>query len=323
MKELKFRTELEPAQFDRQIDYRSGVVSVGSCFAQNMADKLIKAGFRVEANPFGVLFNPISVADCIERVAAAMPFVEEDFVSDGRRWFCYSLHGSFAGSNKAECVERANRAVERANRALVEADLVILTLGTAMVYQLEDLCATRVVANCHKQPAHLFTRRRLSVEEVVNALSSVVGGVLADKRVILTVSPVRHIGDGLAENSLSKAILRVACAELCERFGNCHYFPAYEILMDDLRDYRFYADDLCHPSAQAVEYLWRKFSRVAITEEARRGVEAAERYGRMVGHRISDVGSDAARDFVDRCSQERSRLMSEWPEMVLPEVEVE
>ncbi len=315
MKELKFRTELEPASLSRQIDYGSQVVSIGSCFAQNMAEKLIGAGFRVEANPFGVLFNPISVVQSIRRIAMATPFREADFVCYGERWFSYQLHGSFAGASLRECVERANDAVGRASCALAEADMVIITLGTAMVYELDGV----VVANCHKQPANLFLRRRLGVDEVVDALSEVVGGVLADKMVLLTVSPVRHIGDGLAENSLSKATLRVACDEVCKRFAHCHYFPAYELLIDDLRDYRFYADDMAHPSVQAVEYVWRKFARAAIQETVLPGVDAAERYCRMVQHRIVDASSAASRDFVERCRAERERIMSEWPGMVLPE----
>ena len=312
---MKLRTELEIAPYEWQIDHSTKIFSVGSCFADNVAARLAGGGFRVEANPFGVMFNPASVADTIERIASGNQFTESDFCSDGGRHFCYSLHGSFSSSSLPDSLARANRALGDGHNSLLVADLVIITLGTAWIYEREG----RVVANCHKQPAAQFTRRKMSVEEIVERFCALIDGVLKGKRILFTVSPIRHLKDGLTENSLSKAILRVAIDELCRRYPDrCHYFPAYELLVDDLRDYRFYAEDMLHPSKQAVDYVWRKFAAATMDGHTLEGVEAAERYGRMVAHRIVDPTSPATAHFLENRYREREKLLLRWPGISLP-----
>lgn len=312
---MKFRTELDIAPYDWQIDHTTRIFSIGSCFADNVAARLSGGGFRVEANPFGVMFNPASVAATIERLASGKPFCDSDFCTDGARYFCYSLHGAFSSTSLAESLTKANRALVVGAEALASADLVIITLGTAWIYEREG----RVVANCHKQPAAQFTRRKLSVAEVVEQIAPLMSGVLRGKRILFTVSPVRHLKDGFAENSLSKATLRVAIDELCRRYpDSCHYFPAYELLNDDLRDYRYYADDMVHPSSVAVEYVWRKFAAATMDAETLEGVAAAERYGRMVAHRITDPTSPETLRFLEHRYQEREKLLLRWPGMSLP-----
>lgn len=174
---------------------------------------------------------------------------------------------------------------------------MLLTFGTAWVYERNG----RPVANCHRQPASEFIRRRLTVEEIVAAFDLLFDGSLANKRILLTVSPVRHIGDGLAENALSKAILRVAAAEMEARHANVHYFPAYEIVTDDLRDYRFYADDLAHPAPQAVEYIWEKFTAAALDDEARHLLPEVEALVTAAHHRSRNPHSEAHREFCRKC----------------------
>ncbi len=312
---MKLRTELDVAPYEWQIDHSTKIFSVGSCFADNVATRLSGGGFRVEANPFGVMFNPASVADTIERIASGKPFTEGDFCSDGGRYFCYSLHGSFSSSSLSESLGKANRALGEGHASLVAADLVIITLGTAWIYEREG----RVVANCHKQPAAQFTRSRMSVEGIFSRFRSLMDGVLAGKRILFTVSPIRHLKDGLTENSLSKATLRVAIELLRERYPDrCHYFPAYELLVDDLRDYRFYAEDMLHPSPQAIDYVWRKFAASTMDSHTLDGVEAAERYGRMVAHRIVDPHSPATAQFLENRYREREKLLLRWPGISLP-----
>ena len=312
---MKLRTELEIAPYEWQIDHSTKIFSVGSCFADNVATRLAGGGFRVEANPFGVMFNPASVADTIERVAGGKHFSESDFCSDGSRYFCYSLHGSFSSSSLPDAISKANRALDEGHDSLLAADIVIITLGTAWIYEREG----RAVANCHKQPASQFTRRKMGVEEIAERISLLMDGVLRDKRIVFTVSPIRHLKDGLAENSLSKATLRVAIELLCERYPDrCHYFPAYELLVDDLRDYRFYTEDMLHPSSQAVDYVWRKFAAATMDDYTLEGVEAAERYGRMVAHRIVDPNSPATAQFLENRYREREKLLLRWPGISLP-----
>lgn len=312
---MKLRTELEVAPYGWQIDHTTKIFSIGSCFADNVAARLSGGGFRVEANPFGVMFNPASVTAAIERLVSGKPFAESDFTSDGVRHFCYSLHGSLSATTPSEAVVKANRALTDGREALMAADLVIITLGTAWIFEREG----RVVANCHKQPAALFTRRKLDVAEIVKQLSSLIGGALKGKRILFTLSPVRHLKDGFAENSLSKATLRVAIDEVCQRYPDCcYYFPAYELLNDDLRDYRFYAEDMLHPSSQAVEYVWRKFAEATMDGETLEGVAAAERYGRMAAHRIVDPDSPATAQFLENRYREREKLLLRWPGISLP-----
>ena len=262
---MKFRTEIEIAPLAEGVGYDAKIFALGSCFAENISERLKKAKFSVKTNPFGVLFNPFSIANVLERLDEARTFAVCDIEAGRECFFSYDAHSSLDGKSHTEAFANMNRAVALGSKALHEADWVILTFGTAWVYEREG----RVVANCHKQPAKEFCRRRLSVQEIVERYESLFEGVLRDKRVILTVSPVRHVGDGLQENSVSKATLRLAVEELVAKYENASYFPSYEIVVDDLRDYRYYGDDLAHPSKMAVDYIWEKFCDAVLAKSAR------------------------------------------------------
>lgn len=295
---MKFRTETEIKPFGRKIGYSNRLFAIGSCFADNMAAALRHAKFRITANPSGVLFNPCSIADALRMFASKTVVKAEDIAGSGGRFFDYRFHGSFAAATAGEVVRKANDAVAAGHEALEECDTVIITFGTAWVYILDS--TSKVVANCHKQPSALFTRRRLTVEEIVSEFSELAETILKGRQVIVTVSPVRHLGDGLDGNFLSKATLRVAAAELAGRYENILYFPAYEIMNDDLRDYRFYAEDMVHPSPQAVAYIREKFFEAALTEQAKLLLPRAERITAAAAHRPSDPRSDAFREFCRR-----------------------
>ena len=242
---MKFRTEIEPFTLGTDIDYRSRLLALGSCFAEHIAARLSRARFRIEANPTGILFNPASIVRTLDRLWHAEPVRREELHRSREGvWFHYDFHGSLSRTEADEALDAMNEAVRRGAEALHGADTLLLTFGTAWVYDHEG----RPVANCHRQPAAEFHRRRMTVEEIVAPFARLLEGELAAKRLIVSVSPVRHAGDGLVENSLSKATLRLAAAALEERFAErVRYFPAYEMLVDDLRDYRFYAEDLVHP----------------------------------------------------------------------------
>ncbi len=263
---MKFRTEIEVKPFTQKINHQSRIFSIGSCFAQYLADEFRSTKFPILSNPFGVMFNPASIHAALQRIAACKLFDSEDISFDNGWWFSYDLHSDFNAISSRHILQKSNAALLEGNMRLNDSEVVIITFGTAWVYTLND--NGKIVANCHKQPASKFTRRRLSVEEIVAMYDELMRGVLADKQVVFTVSPVRHLGDGADENFLSKAILKVAVAEIVERFDNAHYFPAYEILNDDLRDYRFYADDLIHPSTQAREYIRDKFFEALLSKES-------------------------------------------------------
>ena len=261
---MKFRTEIEVTPLAEGLEYGAKIFALGSCFAESISERLARAKFSVATNPFGVLFNPFSIANAIERLDNSRTFAVCDIKAGRESFFSFEAHSSLDGATQTEAFANLNRAVAQGAKSLAEADWVILTFGTAWVYEHEG----RVVANCHKQPSSEFERRRLSVAEIVERYDALFEGVLRDKKVILTVSPVRHIGDGLQENSVSKATLRLAVEELVAKHKNAFYFPSYEILVDDLRDYRYYADDLAHPSKMAVEYVWERFCEAMLSAKA-------------------------------------------------------
>ena len=290
---MKFRTEIEVAPLAEGIEHSAKIFALGSCFAESISERLAKAKFSVTTNPFGVLFNPFSIANAIERVDNARNFAVCDIRAGRDKFFSFDAHSSLDGTTQTEAFANLNRAVAQGSKALHESDWVILTFGTAWVYEYEG----KVVANCHKQPASQFQRRRLSVEEIVERYSRLFEGVLRDKRVILTVSPVRHIGDGLQENSVSKAILRLAVEELVAKYENAHYFPSYEILIDDLRDYRYYADDLMHPSKMAVDYVWERFCEAVLSPKTQQQLPQIEQIVAAAEHRPFNPESEEHRTF--------------------------
>ena len=290
---MKFRTEIELAPLTEGMEHGAKVFALGSCFAENISERLAKAKFSIASNPFGVLFNPASIAAAIDRLADTRSFAVCDITAGRESYFSFDAHSSLDGKTQTEAFGNLNRAVAQGAKAFAEADWVILTFGTAWVYEKEG----RVVANCHKQPASHFERRRLSVEEIVERYSQLFEGTLRDKKVILTVSPVRHVGDGLQENSVSKATLRLAVEELVTKYENVHYFPSYEILIDDLRDYRYYADDLVHPSKMAVDYVWERFCEAVLTPKAQAKLPQIAQIVAAAEHRPFNPESEAHKEF--------------------------
>lgn len=301
---MKFRTEIDIAPLGVKIGYGNRILALGSCFAEHMAGRLREAKFRTVANPSGILFNPLSIAAAIRSYANGAPVQHSELGFDGELWFHYGFHGSFSAPSPDEALAGMNAARKAGAEALREADRVLVTFGTAWAY---EHCG-QVVANCHRQPATEFVRRRLGVAEIVEAFSALLDEPLAGKEIILTVSPVRHLGDGLEGNAVSKATLRLAAEELAAGHAGVHYFPAYEILNDDLRDYRFYADDLAHPSAQAVQYIWEKFVPAVLSDEAQRLLHDIRHIVVAAAHRPRDPRSEAYREFCRRRLREIAAL---------------
>lgn len=303
---MKFRTEIEVKPFTQKIDHQSRIFSIGSCFAKYMADEFSEAKFQICSNPFGVMFNPASIHTALHRIAECRMFDSEDITFDNGWWFGYDLHSDFNAISSSQILQKSNAALVEGNMLLNDSDLVIITFGTAWIYTLNE--NGKIVANCHKQPASKFTRRRLSVAEIVGMYDELMRGVFADKQVIFTVSPVRHLGDGADENFLSKATLKVAVADIVERFDNAHYFPAYEILNDDLRDYRFYADDLVHPSNQAREYIRDKFFDALLSKQSIELLPRIRKIVRSSLHIPFDADSLTYKDFCHRQIHEINSL---------------
>ena len=239
---MKLQTTVDIKPSDWKIGYEDKILMVGSCFSDEIGKQMQQRYLNVTCNPFGTLYNPLSIAK-----ALTMTEVPELIDYEGL-WHSMAHHGSFSRASRDEAEKAVRESIETMQKALKEATVVIVTFGTAWVYEKDG----EVVGNCHKLPENCFMRRRLSVEEIVSAWQPILKRY-PDKHWLFTVSPIRHIRDGLHENQLSKAALLQAVEQLGD------YFPSYEIMLDELRDYRFYADDLVHPSSMAVNYIWERF----------------------------------------------------------------
>lgn len=301
---MKFRTEITIKPWSQTIDHSHHILSLGSCFADNIARHLARHKFRIVASPTGILFNPLSIAQSIEAMHSGKNIEYKELIESDGRYLHYAFHSSISGATPEEALRSMNAAISRGREALQRADYLILTLGTAWVYRLRS--SGEVVANCHKQPAAAFKRELLDVDSIVEALQQIAS--MTSARIIITLSPVRHIGEGMEDNSLSKALLRVAIDKVCRTSDRFVYFPSYEIVMDDLRDYRFYDEDLVHPSAMAVEYIAEKFFATATTPATRQLMERITRIVRNAEHRPSHPQSEQYRELCHRTLAEIATL---------------
>lgn len=268
-------TSVEVAPMGFSLGLEDGVVTLGSCFADAIGTRLEEGGFRVERNPFGTLYNPLSVAEALERIVDCREITADDMVQHDGLFHSWHHHGSFSRPTAEETLVVCNSRIRQAHSALREARVLMLTFGTAYVFSLASDSAEEgtgmVVANCHKLPPRHFTRRRMTVEETVGRWKPLLQKLIAynsELITILTVSPIRHMADGAHGNQVSKATLLLAVEELVSIFNPqfpISYFPAYEIVLDELRDYRFYGPDLSHPSALAEDIVYERFQRATMT----------------------------------------------------------
>ena len=278
---VKLSTTVAVGRSSKPISLKDEIVLLGSCFVDNIADKLESAGFRITANPFGTIYNPASIAQAVELLDSQRLFTAEDCVKMGAgvdKVCSFYHHSSFARKEEQEFLDNANRELERARENWHKAGKVIISLGTAMVWEHKEEKGNRLVSNCLKRPGYEFEHRLLSLEEVKSALSSIVK-VHPEKDFIFTVSPIRHLGEGAHQNSLSKSLLHLGIAEL-----GLEYFPAYEIVLDELRDYRFFAEDLVHPSKTAIEIIWERFLDYAGVPEEKKLIEQNEKSSKYLKH---------------------------------------
>jgi hypothetical protein len=295
-----FRTVLPIVDYPFSITHQDHILCIGSCFAEHIGNRLDEAKFGGMLNPFGILYNPVSIGEGIEMLLSGKVFAEKEIFLHQEGWHSFSHHGAFSHPDKAGALGLINEGLEKGRQCLARASRLILTLGTANVFVYKE--TGRIVANCHKLPGNLFERRCLSVEEVADALVPVLKQIKAgreDFRVILTVSPVRHIRDGLVENQRSKATLLLAVDQLCRELDFTHYFPSYELLLDDLRDYRFYEADMIHPNRQAIDYIWDYFAQAFFPQATRQLVEKIDQITTAARHRPFHPETESHRQFIN------------------------
>lgn len=297
--ELQTKVHISPSA--RKISYQDHVLLLGSCFSDSMAEKMAACYLPHTSNPYGTLYNPLSIAQAMEdRQEEAM------IVYDKGLYHSLLRHGSFSGTDESEVRRAVAESREQMGQALAQATVVIITFGTAWVYEYEG----RVVANCHKLPASAFTRRRLTVNEIVAAWKPILERY-KDKHFIFTVSPIRHVKDGLHENQVSKGILLAAVEELI-RQDHRSYFPSYEIVLDELRDYRFYTEDMVHPSAQAVQYVWERFVSTYMSPQTQQEMQTLHRFYQKKHHRLLHPDSEESKRFLQQLAEEEKRLFSRF-----------
>ena len=290
-----------------KIGYDDQILLMGSCFADSMCAKLHEHYFRVEGNPFGVLYNPASIAMAIEMARKSQTIEDKDLVEHGGLWHSMAHHGVFSDIDMAVVLDKCNGSIVALRQALENATVITITFGTAWVYEY----AGKVVGNCHKIPANQFVRRRMTVEEIVATWQPLVEA-MPDKKWLFTVSPIRHVKDGLHENHINKGILLQAVEQLTKQSG-CSYFPAYEIMLDELRDYRYYAEDMVHPSSMAVEYIWQRLVETYMTADTQAEMKTLHQLWRDVHHRFLHPDSMEAKRFLERLGQKKHELQEDYP----------
>lgn len=282
---IKLQTIVDTKPSERKIGYEDKILMLGSCFSDEIGEQMKQRNMSVTCNPFGTLYNPLSIANAIH---SSFVHCTSYIVHHDGLWHSMMHHGSFSRPTREEAEEAVKASIETMQNALQEATVVIVTFGTAWIYEMNG----EIVGNCHKLPADRFTRRRLTVEEIVTAWQPIIERY-PDKHWIFTVSPIRHIKDGLHENQLSKATLLMAIEQLIDNrqsivprpSSNLQYFDSYEILLDELRDYRFYADDLVHPSSLAVNYIWERFVDTFCTPQTRNEMIIQHKRWKQTQHR--------------------------------------
>lgn len=273
---MKFHFSFDIKKAPRPVLHTQKLLLVGSCFTENIGEKLRKHKFSVLENPNGILFNPVSVAEALDMYLQNTKTSIDSIFQHNETWHSWKHHSRFSGITAEECLQNINSSTEQAHKYLQEADHLMLTLGSAWLYTLtgkaENAVAGNVAANNHKAPSDWFVKRLMQPGEVVALFQNVLSKLFSinpSLQVIFTISPVRHLREGVIENNWSKAVLIQAVHTLTEMFEQAYYFPAYELVIDDLRDYRFYAEDLVHPNYQATQYVWEKFTDACMNEETK------------------------------------------------------
>ena len=311
---MNLQTKITVAAPDFLIDYNSRLMMLGSCFAENMGSKFSYYKFDVDVNPCGIIYNPLSVANVLRLIVEGKQFEKSDLRQVGGKWVSLYHHGAFSSTDPDECLRRINDRLTKATGELRTLDLLVITWGTAWVYRYtrENI----VVSNCHKIPSQEFERSRLSVEDIVKEYLVLIGRlreINPGLRILFTVSPIRHWKDGAHGNQLSKATLLLAIDRLREELQHVYYFPAYEIVLDELRDYRFYADDMLHMSGFTVDYIWERFLYSFISPEVLGLMNQIGRVNKGVAHRPFDPQSEEYHRLLKKMLAEIAMISRSYP----------
>jgi hypothetical protein len=313
---MNLQTKVEVPDYPFNINHQHKILMLGSCFVENIGKQLLNYKFNCQLNPFGILYNPLSIYKSIQRLVEKKVYTDADLFLNNDMWTSFDHHGSFSNANKQDCISKINDKLGEASSQLRNADYVFMTFGTARVYTYNK--TKSVVANCHKIPAKEFTRRLISVDEIVHAISENIASIRElnpNAKFIFTVSPIRHWKDGAHGNQISKSTLLLAIEKIIEQNVNCFYFPVYEIFMDELRDYRFYAGDMLHPSEQAVNYIWEVFESGFINEASLHVNAQIKKINSAIRHRPINPDTRKHQSFLKQTLQKLNDLEAKHSEL--------
>ena len=312
---MDFRTQIELPVGLPPITHAGQILMMGSCFVQNVGNFLKDAKFQLDLNPFGILYNPSSLSAVLIEILKRKVYKKGDLFFHNDLWHSPMHHGLFSGPTLESTLQNINIRLLQVHQAMQKLDWLMLTFGTAYVYEQKE--TGKVVSNCHKLPENKFNRRLLSVEEIVEdytALITEMSALNPDLKWLFTVSPIRHIRDGMHANQLSKSTLLLAIDRLMQRYPQVTcYFPSYEIVLDELRDYRFYADDMVHPSTLTVNYLWERFSETFFTPETQSLIKECETIRKAIAHKPFHPESEEHKRFLGQIVLKIERLNGKYP----------
>lgn len=311
---MQLQTTVDTPTFPFEITHHHKITFIGSCFASNIGQQFAHNKFNSLINPYGVLYNPASVSQCINSVLSTR-FDEKELIEHDGLWHSFAHHGSFSNADKNTCITNINKHHDKANIHLLNSDFLFLTFGTAHIFEYQGA----VVSNCHKLPSKKFTHRRLSVDEIVTIIKGSIANIHQENpklKIIFTLSPVRYPKEGMNTNSLSKATLLLAIEKLCQ-MENCYYFPAYEIVLDELRDYRFFAEDMIHPNNTAIAYLWGKIENSCFNTSTLQLSKQINKITTASQHRPFNSNPDAHQQFLSTMLKKASDLQNKYPEIDL------
>lgn len=309
-----FSTRINIPESFVKINYSHKVLTLGSCFAENIGNKLQNAYFLSFINPFGVLYNPMSIGLGIRYLLSDKEFTENDLFQSGSLWNSFAHSSAFSATTPDETLQKINSRLLASRYFLSETNVMMITFGTAWIFENKE--TDSIVANCHKLPANQFNRRRLTVDEIVAEFTEIIDLLRRQNpglQFIFTVSPIRHWKDGAHENTVSKSTLHLAVDALGKAFENVEYFPAYEIMMDELRDYRFYATDMLHPSEQAVDYIWQRFAETYFSGETLELRKELEQLRNDLNHRPLHPHTFEYQQFLSSVEKKKNTLIENYP----------
>lgn len=313
---MKLQTQLNIPEQEPKISYKSKLLLLGSCFTENIGEKFAYFKFRHVQNPFGILFHPFAIENLIAKAVRQKEFTEKDIFQYNQNWHSFEAHSRLSQPNPEAILKAVNGGITQTHKAIQESSHLIISLGTAFIYQ--HLESKNYVANCHKVPQKEFRKELISAQRVYKSLENIIASCRTlnpDLQFIFTVSPVRHAKDGLVQNNRSKAQLISAIHEVIDQKEKATYFPSYELLLDELRDYRFYTQDMLHPNTTAIQYIWEKFTQTWLAKEAIPTMKKVDALQRNLEHKAFNAQSDAHQKFLQKLEKQKKELRAQFPFM--------